>query len=111
MKEMLSYKDVVLLPNYSEVKSRDILSTKIDFLGTKFKLPVLPANMACTINFRWAEDLATEGYFYILHRFYEYKEILEWLSKKNYSNFPLSISIGVKDADYDFLENLAENNY
>ena len=27
-----------------------------------------------------------------------------------YSNFPLSISVGVKDADYDLLENLAENN-
>ena len=111
MKEMLSYKDVVLLPNYSETKSRDNLSTEVNFLGTKFKLPVLPANMACTINFKWAETLGKEGYFYILHRFYEYKEILQWLTEKNYSNFPLSISIGVKDTDYDLLENLAENNY
>ena len=107
MKEMLSYKDVVLLPNYSEAKSRDSLSTQINFLGTKFKLPVLPANMACTVNFEWATTLGQQGYFYILHRFYEYKEILQWLTEKNYSNFPLSISIGVKDADYDLLENLA----
>jgi GMP reductase len=111
MKEMLSYKDVVFLPNYSEVKSRDNLSTEIDFLGTKFKLPVLPANMACTVDFEWAATLGEQGYFYILHRFYDYKEICEWLNKKNYSKFPLSISIGVKDADYDFLENLSENNY
>lgn len=114
MKEMLSYKDVVLIPNYSEVKSRDNLSTEIDFLGTKFKLPVLPANMACTVNFKWAETLGKEGYFYILHRFYDYfgkSGIREWLSFKSDSNFPLSISVGVKDTDYDLLQDLAENGY
>lgn len=111
MKEMLSYKDVVLLPNYSEVRSRDSLSTEIDFLGTKFKLPVLPSNMACTINFKWAEKLSKEGYFYILHRFYAYEEIKKWLDESNFTKTTTSISVGVKDADWDLLKDLAENNY
>ena len=42
MKQMLSYKDVVLLPQYSEVVSRNHISTEVDFLGFIF-YPVVTA--------------------------------------------------------------------
>lgn len=112
MKVALSYKDVVLVPNYSEVLSRDQLSTKIkiDKLNGAwlFNNPILPSNMACTISFEKAEQLAKAGYFYILHRFYDYEDILNWVVKKN-GEFLISISVGVKDKDYEFLEELADS--
>jgi GMP reductase len=109
MKQMLSYKDVVLLPNYSEIKSRDDISTEINFLGFKFKSPVIPSNMACCINFKVAESLGKAGYFYILHRFYDkYKEIIPWIVA-NQDKFPISISIGVKEEDFEFLKSLSDS--
>lgn len=111
MKQMLSYKDVVLLPKYSEIESRNEITTEIDFLGFKFKCPVVPANMACCIDFKSAETLATQGYFYILHRFYDYyTQIIPWLARSQ-GSFPLSISIGVKNTDADFLNYLSESAF
>lgn len=113
MKLALSYKDVVLVPNYSKTVSRDDLSTKIK-LGVSeldnwiFNNPVLPSNMACTISFEKAEALAKLGYFYILHRFYDYEDILNWVVKVNNSHL-VSISIGVKTKDWDLLEELADS--
>lgn len=107
MEKALSYKDVVLYPEYSEIKSRDDVSTRIKFLGYEFKAPVVPANMACCIDFKIAESLGKEGYFYILHRFYDYTpDVISWLYK-NRNSFPLSISIGVKEYDFAFLEDLS----
>jgi GMP reductase len=111
MQVALSYKDVVLFPKYSEIKSRDDVNTNINLLGYSFKSPVVPANMACCIDFKSAEILGKEGYFYILHRFYDYYDyILPWLAR-NQSAFPLSISIGVKQIDFDFLEDLAKSAF
>jgi GMP reductase len=111
MQQMLSYKDVVLLPNYSEIKSRNDVNTSIDFLGYTFKVPVVPANMACCIDFKGAENLAKAGYFYILHRFYDYyTQITPWLARSQ-GSFILSISIGVKENDFDFLHYLSESAF
>ncbi len=104
---MLSYKDVILLPNYSEVKSRDDINTSINLFNFNFKSPVIPSNMACCIDFKSAEILGKSGYFYILHRFYDYyTQITPWLATSQ-GKFPLSISIGVKAIDFNFLEDLA----
>jgi GMP reductase len=111
MKQMLSYKDVVLLPSYSEIRSRDNVNTEVDFLGFKFKSPALPANMACCIDFKSAELLGLNGYFYILHRFYDYyNQILPWLARSQ-GQFPLSISVGIKQNDLDFLKQLSESAF
>ena len=88
----LSYKDIHLIPNYSTLVSRDDADTSIKFGDFTFKLPVTPSNMASTIDFEKAEYLGRSGYFYILHRFYDYVEILEWLNKSKYLNFPISIT-------------------
>jgi GMP reductase len=108
MNKALSYKDVVLYPKYSEIKSRDDVNTNINFLNHNFKSPVVPANMACCIDFKTAETLGKEGYFYVLHRFYNaYEQIIPWLVR-NQNLFPLSISVGVKQIDFEFLQDLSK---
>jgi len=37
--------------------------------GHKFKLPVVPSNMVDVISFENAKFLASNEYFYIMHRF------------------------------------------
>lgn len=104
--KVLDYPDVYLQPNYSEIKSRDSIDQSLSFLGDIFVNPVMPANMATTINFDLAEEMAEEGYFYALHRFYEYDEIFCWI-KKIYESIPVvSISLGVKSKDVEFVDRL-----
>lgn len=108
MNKLYSYKDIVLLPDYSEIISRKDADCKQDFLGKKFNSVAIPANMRCTIDFSSAVKLAKNGYFYILHRFYKYDEILDWI--KYNQDIYISISIGVKQKDEQFLISLANSN-
>lgn len=113
--KLLHYKDVVLAdPVYSEIRSRDELKEtfQVDFLGYKFKSPVIAANMKCSIDFETAEKLDDMGYFYILHRFYDYIEIYKWLvgRQKYEGRYPInSISLGVREKDKEFVGKLCNN--
>jgi GMP reductase len=108
MKLALSYSDVVLLPCYSEIVSRDKVSTSIAFLDKKINNPITPSNMACTISFEKAKEFSDRGYFYVLHRFYPYEDIFKWVEKSQ-NLYLISLSIGVKHRDYTFLNQLAES--
>lgn len=106
----LNYKDIHLIPNRSTLKSRSQADLSLSLGKWKFKLPVVPANMASTISFEKAQWLASNGYFYILHRFYDYRSILDWIASSNPETLPfVSLSIGIKDRDYDLLKEIASN--
>ena len=107
MKTLYSYKDIVLQPAYSEVRSRSELDASVEFLGRRFKSAAIPANMKCTIDFKKAEELSQAGYFYILHRFYDYDEILQWIENNQHLD-TISISLGVNEKDYKFVDKLIE---
>ena len=81
MKTAYSYDNIVLTPKYSEIKSRSKLDTSVEFLGKKFKSVAIPANMKYTINFEKAIELSEAGYFYVLHRFYDYDAIYNCVSE------------------------------
>ncbi len=111
MKKSLNYKDIHLVPNYSELKSRAQADTFVDFGKFTFKLPLVPANMASCIDMTKASWLAQNGYFYIMHRFYEYDEILNWMRRmcncKDLLPF-ISISIGIKERDVDLMAKIVD---
>jgi GMP reductase len=107
----LNYKDIHLVPNYSELQSRAQADTFVDFGKYTFKIPVVPSNMASCISFKKAEWLAQNAYFYILHRFYDYDEILNWIRKMNEAKDALpfiSISIGIKQRDVELMAKIVE---
>lgn len=111
MKKSLNYKDIHLIPNYSELKSRALADTFVDFGRFTFKLPIVPANMASCISLEKATWLAQNGYFYILHRFYGYDEILNWMRRMNKCKDLLpfiSISVGIKQRDIEFLAKIVD---
>lgn len=108
MNRALEYSQVWLVPKMCVVNSRSECDTRISCAGRKWRVPVMPANMKCTIDFTLARWLATHDYFYILHRFYTYEEIVEWI-EKNQDIF-ISISLGVKEADYELIRTLKDKN-
>jgi GMP reductase len=111
MKRSLNYKDIHLIPNYSDLKSRSQADTFVDFGKFTFKLPIVPANMASCISFEKATWLAQNGYFYIMHRFYEYDAILNWMRRmcncRDLLPF-ISISIGIKERDVDLMATIVD---
>lgn len=109
MNRALEYSQVWLVPKLCIVNSRSECDTTISCAGRRWKIPVMPANMKCTIDFTLARWLATHDYFYILHRFYTYEEIVDWV-EKNQDIF-ISISLGVKEADYELVRTLKDRNF
>ena len=103
----LTYSDVHLIPNYSYVDSRRNVDTSVKFgPNHKFRLPVIPANMRAVIDEDLARWFSANDYMYIMHRFDV--DILEFVKKANDEDWiNISISIGVKEEDYDILTKIA----
>lgn len=100
------YNDINLIPKKCVVESRSKCDTSVQFGPHRFNLPVVPANMSSVIDMELATRLATNGYFYILHRFYTDEKIYEFVKLMNDSNTIASISVGVKDKDKDLIAGL-----
>ena len=106
--KIFDYEDIQLIPNKCIVQSRSECDTSIQFGPRRFKLPVVPANMQTVMNEELAQWFAENDYFYIMHRFDEAARIP--LSKMQEANLFASISVGVKDREFDFINTLAEQN-
>lgn len=102
----MKYKDFYLVPKYSDVASRKECDTTVNFFGFEFLLPIVPSNMPAVIDINLAWQLAEKGYFYILHRFMPYDLIAQFVSEINNAGLVSSIGVGVKQHDYDLIDEL-----
>ncbi len=107
--QVFDYEDIQLIPSKCIVKSRSECDTSIEFGKFKFKLPVVPANMATIIDDTLAIWLAKNGYFYIMHRFDEAMRI-PFMQMMKKENLYTSISVGIKEKEYDFIIELKALN-
>ncbi len=107
MENVFDYEDIQLIPAKCIVKSRRECDTSIEFGGRTFRLPVVPANMQTIIDENIALYLAENGYFYIMHRFQPEKR-LDFVKDMQSRGLYASISVGVKEEEYKFIEQLAE---
>lgn len=106
MDTVFDYEDIQLVPAKCVVNSRSECDTTSKLGKHTFKLPVVPANMQTIIDETIAVKLASAGYFYIMHRFMPETRkqfILDMQSK----GLIASISVGVKEDEYTFIEELA----
>lgn len=106
MDNVFDYEDIQLIPNKCIVNSRSECDTTVVFGGHKFKLPVVPANMQTIIDESIAIRLAENGYFYIMHRFNP-ETRAEFIKNMHSRKLIASISVGVKEEEYSFVEQLA----
>ncbi len=104
---VFDYEDIQLIPAKCIVKSRTECDTAITLGNHTFKIPVVPANMQTIIDESLAEKLAAEGYFYIMHRFQPEKRA-EFIRSMQKQGYIASISVGVKDEEYTFIEELKD---
>ena len=105
----LKYSDVALVPRYSTTVSRSRIDTSTNIGRNKYKLPIIPANMKCVIDEQLAHWMSYNHYFYIMHRFGI--DNLQFVINANQITLPqISISIGVKPADYVLVQKLGEQN-
>lgn len=107
--QVFDYEDIQLIPNKCVVSSRSECDTSIKF-GTKtFNIPVVPANMQTIIDENLAEKLAANNYFYVMHRF-EPETRVAFIKDMNQKNLFTSISVGIKQEEYDFIDTLVTEN-
>ncbi|RFA35279.1 GMP reductase [Virgibacillus dokdonensis] len=106
MDNVFDYEDIQLIPAKCIVRSRSECDTSVTLGKHTFKLPVVPANMQTIIDEKIALMLAENGYFYIMHRF-EPEKRTDFIKDMHERGLIASISVGVKDEEYDFVEQLA----
>jgi GMP reductase len=86
------------------VQSRSECDTSVTLGQHSFRLPVVPANMKTVVNESICEWLANNGYFYVMHRFD--LDNVQFVKDCKAKNMFASISLGVKQADYDIVAQL-----
>lgn len=103
--EIFDYDQVLLLPRKCRVESRSECDASIEFGGRRFKLPAVPSNMKTVVDESICRWLASNGYFYVMHRFDV--DNLAFVRAMKASGLFASISLGVKAPDYATVDALA----
>ena len=105
--EAFDYDDIQLVPNKCIIKNRKEADTSVKFGSRTFKIPVVPANMESVIDDDLAIWLAENGYYYVMHRFHPEKRA-DFIKMMHDKGLFASISVGIKDSEYDFIDYLAK---
>src|SRR5690606_9625578 len=103
--EIFDYDNILLLPRKCRVESRSECDPSVLFGNRRFKLPVVPANMKTVLDEPISEWLAANGYFYVMHRFD--LDNVAYAKRMREKGLFVSLSSGVKQADYDVIDRLA----
>ncbi len=103
--EIFDYDNVLLLPRKCRVSSRSECDAGIELGGRRFRIPVVPANMKTVIDEPICLWLARRGYFYVMHRFDT--DAVGFVGRMKAHGVYASISLGVKKADYDAVDQMA----
>lgn len=111
MKEFLSFDDTLILPRFSNIRSRSEVDTSVHLAGMKLQLPVISSNMDTITNSKMASEISLNGGVGALHRFMSIEDnIIEFNKTKdlitNGSNYDYSqiidpiISFGIGTEEF-----------
>jgi IMP dehydrogenase len=99
MKTALTYDDVLLIPQYSDLKSRSEANPATRIGGLGLKVPILSANMDSITGYRMASAMGEMGGAGVLHRFAKPDTVHSWVMRLINSNLPAIPSVGVSLED------------
>jgi len=94
-----TFDDVLLQPEYSDISSRETISTDVDFLGLKLRIPIISSNMDFVTGSRMANAMWQAGGMGILHRFCPWSGQVANFKKIQETWGPITISVGTRDID------------
>jgi IMP dehydrogenase len=101
----LTFDDVLLIPNYNGIRSRQDVTTAVNMAGKKFDIPVISSNMDTITGIAMANCLASLGGLGILHRFMTIEQNIEEFRQAENKSL-IGVSIGVGDAALERAEAL-----
>lgn len=112
MREGLTFDDVLLVPQYSEVETRSEIDLSVKFTSTlTFTHPIIPANMLTVTGREMAMAVSDSGGLSILNRFIPFQEQIdiakEMCNKFNHSN-RFAVSVGIKLEDRENVRKFQE---
>jgi IMP dehydrogenase/GMP reductase len=93
--EGVTFDDVLLVPQYSDLNSRSDVDTSTFISGFKIDIPVISANMDSVTGIEMAEEMWNNGGLGILHRY------VDLLNKSDSITFPYIASVGTTELDRD----------
>jgi GMP reductase len=102
--EIFDYDNILLLPRKCRVESRSECDASVELGKRRFRIPVVPANMKTVVSEATCVWLAENGYFYVMHRFD--LDNVQFVKDMNAKGLYASISLGVKQPDYDTVDQL-----
>lgn len=110
----ITFDDVMLVPQYSNLKSRSEVSLKVNLCkGFSSSLPFIPSNMKSVTELKMARLMYDCKSLAVLHRFTDFETQLQWLEEaKKWGSDALrhvGFSIGIKDEDRARAEALIKN--
>ena len=94
----MTFDDILLVPQYSEINSRETIDLSQDFLGWRLDIPIISANMDLVTGAEMALAVRDTGGLGILHRFYSsWKEERKDIDALINKNDVVAISVGVRN--------------
>jgi IMP dehydrogenase/GMP reductase len=101
MEDTITYRDVLIEPQYSEIRSRSEVDISTKLGHTTLKIPVISANMKDITGPTMAAAMYECGGLGILHRFCAIEEQVDMFNKTPimFKNCYVGVSIGVKEED------------
>jgi IMP dehydrogenase len=101
----LTFDDVLLIPNYNGIRSRQDVTTEVVLGNKSFQIPIISSNMDTITGIAMANCLTSLGGLGILHRFMAIEQNLEEFRKAEKKD-RIGVSIGVGDQGLERAEAL-----
>lgn len=95
-KTYYTFDDVLIAPSFSDIESRESISTETDFLGLKLQVPIISANMDFVTGSRMATAMWAAGGLGIIHRFCPWEAQQDNVHK---SIGPITLSVGTRNLE------------
>jgi len=115
IKEALSFDDVLLEPQYSDIRSRSEVDLSVKLSkGFKFSNPIVPANMKTITAYDMAEQIYLARGLAIIHRFQSIEDQLDTFDTLNRHNSDkvfdyVGASVGVKGEDRIYVDRFVDH--
>lgn len=109
-KEGISFDDVLIKPEYTEIESRSHVNTAVSVGGLSLKVPLISSPMDTVTEVEMAVELGRLGGLGILHRFSPAEHRLEMIKGVHSSGVYTAYAVGASNEEIEFMR-LVESEF